>query len=110
MKEWSGRAGGRRMKCGKEVGLGRQSLPGRPVIFRRVRGEGPLGIIAQAGEAVPENYVLLSGNDEAMDQLRLCNVADLERAMQLPEEQRVAVHSPETAALVKVFSRNLGRS
>ncbi len=97
-------AGQPRMKFGNESGLGKQSVPGRPVIWRRLRGAGPVGIIGQAEEPVPDNYVLLSGNDEAMDQLRLCNIADLERAMRLPAEDLAVVHSDATKALVAALS------
>ncbi|MBL4686893.1 MAG: nicotinate phosphoribosyltransferase [Nannocystaceae bacterium] len=98
-------AGQPRMKFGNESGLGKQSVPGRPVIWRRLRGAGPLGIIGQAEERVPDNYVLLSGNEAAMDQLRLCNVADLERATQIPESDQAVIHSDGTAALVRGLSR-----
>ncbi|MEM6996051.1 MAG: nicotinate phosphoribosyltransferase [Myxococcota bacterium] len=101
-------AGHPRMKFGNESGLGKQSVPGRPVIWRRLRGAGPLGIIGQADEPVPDNYVLLSGNEEAMDQLRLCNVADLDRALRLDPSDRVVVHSDETKALVAGLSRGEG--
>ncbi len=40
---------------------GKRSVPGRPVVFRRVRGEGPWGLVGQAGEAIPDGYALLSG-------------------------------------------------
>jgi nicotinate phosphoribosyltransferase len=40
---------------------GKRSVPGEPVVFRRRKGEGPMGIIGQRGEAVPEGYELLSG-------------------------------------------------
>lgn len=93
-----------RMKFGDESGAGKQSVPGRPVVWRRLRGAGPLGIIGQAGERVPDNYVLLSGNDGAMDQLRLCNIADLERGMRIAEADRVVIHSDETTALVRSLS------
>jgi len=97
-------AGQPRMKFGNESGRGKQSVPGQPVIWRRLRGAGQLGIIGQAGEDVPDNFVLLSGNEEAMDQLRLCNVADLERALKIPEDRRVVTYSAETLALVAALS------
>lgn len=89
-----------RMKFGNETGAGKQSVPGQPVIWRRVRGDGPLGIVAQAGERVVENYVLLSGNPDALEQLRLCNVLDLERVQATAPAERVIALSPATAALV----------
>jgi nicotinic acid phosphoribosyltransferase len=66
--ETSGEA---RMKFGNEAGLGKRSVPGRPVIWRKLRGEGSLSVIAQEGEAPPEDYVQLSGNPSARRQLDL---------------------------------------
>ncbi|MBS2029439.1 MAG: nicotinate phosphoribosyltransferase [Deltaproteobacteria bacterium] len=40
---------------------GKQSLPGRPVVWRRVSGSGPIGIVAQNGETPPAGYVRLTG-------------------------------------------------
>ncbi len=88
-----------RMKFGNESGAGKQSVPGRPVIWRRLRGDGPVGIIGQLGEPVAENYVLLSGNPEALEQLRLCNELDLRRNAAHAPEMRAA-YSPATAALI----------
>ena len=98
-----------RMKFGNETGPGKQSVPGRPVIWRRLRGRGPVGIIAQAGEPVPEDYVLLSGNVEAVQQLRLCNMLDLRRASALPIEDLRCEPSPETRALVEHVRVSLPR-
>lgn len=98
-----------RMKFGDERGLGKQSVPGRPVVWRRLRGDGPLGIIGQAGEDVPDDYVLLSGNDDAVEQLRLCNVLDVQRALSLPPEACRVVQSRATEALVERVKATLGR-
>jgi nicotinic acid phosphoribosyltransferase len=49
------------MKFGDEAGHGKESQPGQPVVFRRVSGAGPIGLIGQADEPVPPGYVLLSG-------------------------------------------------
>jgi nicotinate phosphoribosyltransferase len=48
------------MKFGDEAGAGKESVPGEPVVFRRVTGSGPLGVIGQVGERVPEGYVALT--------------------------------------------------
>lgn len=55
-----------RMKFADDTGLGKVSVPGDPVIWRYTLSEGaPVGIIAQAGEPIPENYVVLSDpNDQ----------------------------------------------
>jgi nicotinic acid phosphoribosyltransferase len=89
-----------RMKFGNESGVGKQSVPGRPVVWRRIRGDGPIGIIGQAGETVPEDYVLLSGNPEALEQLRLCNVLDWRRVEGIAAAQRTAALSTGTQALI----------
>lgn len=94
-------AGEPRMKFGNEAGSGKRSVPGRPVVWRRLRGGGPIGIIGQVGEAVPEDYVDLSGDPEAVERLRLCNVHDLHKALAIPAEQRWVELSPETKALVE---------
>jgi nicotinic acid phosphoribosyltransferase len=90
-----------RMKFGDERGCGKQSVPGRPVLWRRLRGEGPLGMIGQHGEPVAEDYLLVSGNGEAPGRLRVCNLADPERAEAVDSARRRAVHSPATVALVQ---------
>ena len=45
------------MKFGDEKGGGKESLPGTPLVARRIRGEGPVGLIVQSDEAIPEGYV-----------------------------------------------------
>ncbi|MBK6460014.1 MAG: nicotinate phosphoribosyltransferase [Myxococcales bacterium] len=45
------------MKFGDEAGAGKESVPGRPLVARRVRGEGPVGLIVQEGEPLPDGYV-----------------------------------------------------
>lgn len=89
------------MKFGNAAGSAKRSVPGRPVVWRRLRGEGPIGVIGQAGEPVLENYVCVSGNPEAMEQLRICNVFDMRRAMAIPKAQRHVTLSPATQALVE---------
>ena len=78
------------MKFGNELAEGKQSIPGVPVVFRRRSGSGPIGLIGQEGEPVPEGYELLSG-------------ATPETAASIPApgegEQRVA-YTPATQALV----------
>lgn len=59
------------MKLGDDVGVGKRSTPGHPVVWRRLRGNGPVGIIGQLDEPVPEDYVLLNGNPEAAEMIRL---------------------------------------
>lgn len=52
------------MKFANEGGAGKQSVPGRPVLFRRVSGTGPIGVVGQEGEKAPQGYALLTGNAE----------------------------------------------
>jgi nicotinate phosphoribosyltransferase len=94
-------AGEPRMKFGNEAASGKRSVPGRPVVWRRLRGHGPIGVIGQAGEAVREDYVDLSADPEALERLRLCNVADLQRAVAIPEDERWVELSAATQALVE---------
>ena len=51
------------MKFGNEAGRGKQSVPGRPVVFRRTGADGPVSLIGQEGERPPHGYRLLTGSD-----------------------------------------------
>jgi nicotinic acid phosphoribosyltransferase len=87
------------MKFGNESGSGKQSVPGRPVLFRRSAGaSGPFGIVGQEGEAVPQGYALLTGapalKGPPLDEARA--VAEIDRRLAL---------SPATQALVDVLSK-----
>ncbi len=58
------------MKFADEPGGGKESIPGRPVVFRNMRVEkntanGPIGLIAQEGEVCPTGYVQLTGSESA---------------------------------------------
>jgi nicotinate phosphoribosyltransferase len=44
------------MKFADEAHRGKESIPGRPVLWRRMRGDGPTGIVGQEGEAVADGY------------------------------------------------------
>jgi nicotinic acid phosphoribosyltransferase len=44
------------MKFGNELAEGKQSIPGKPVLFRRRHGSGPIGLVGQEGEETPEGY------------------------------------------------------
>lgn len=37
---------------------GKESLPGLPVVWRRMSAQGPIGIVGQEGERVPEGYAI----------------------------------------------------
>lgn len=89
---------GPRMKFGDESGLGKQSVPGKPVSWRYTLSEGkPFSVIAQEGEPVPENYVLVQDAD-APDKLKFFHPGNIKRHDELPY-----VLSPETEKLVSQF-------
>ena len=44
---------------------GKKSLPGEPVVWRRVSGDGPGGVVAQRGEPVRAGYMLLTAAERA---------------------------------------------
>ena len=114
LTETSGEA---RMKFGNETGLGKVSVPGHPVAWRRVRGEGSLSVIGQLGEEVPENYLCMTtqgpthGDTESeahtklLGQLRICNV-DTEIMAEIKSDKDPGYHlSPETTKLVESLKR-----
>jgi nicotinic acid phosphoribosyltransferase len=87
------------MKFGNESGSGKQSVPGRPVLFRRRAGaSGPFGIVGQEGEAVPEGYALLTGAP-ALSSIPLAE------AQGVAERDRTLGLSPATRDLVEHLSR-----
>jgi nicotinate phosphoribosyltransferase len=77
------------MKFGNELAEGKQSIPGEPVVFRRRSGTGPVGLIGQEDEPVPEGYERLTGIASA----------PAPESGGGTEEPRVA-YSPATQALV----------
>ncbi len=86
------------MKFGNESGLGKQSVPGRPVLFRRRAGaSGPFGVVGQEGERPPEGYELLTGApalpQPPLAEARAVAAADLRLG-----------HSPATQALIDELS------
>jgi nicotinic acid phosphoribosyltransferase len=90
-------SGEARMKFGNEAGLGKRSVPGRPVVWRRLRGEGPLSTIGQHGETVPEDYLCVSGNPDARKQLSLVKA---EAGLDAPDAPAPVYQlSPQTRAL-----------
>ena len=96
-----------RMKWGNEEGLGKISVPGNPVAWRRVRGNGPLSIIGQVGEEIPEDHICVTtygtdGDKKILDQLRLCNVDGA--IVDKPDQPYLL--SPQTQALIASIERN----
>jgi nicotinic acid phosphoribosyltransferase len=85
------------MKFGNESGSGKQSLPGRPVLFRRRAGasSGAFGVVGQEGERPPQGYELLTGTP-ASPRVTLPVIEETARVLALSEQ---------TAALVEHLSR-----
>ncbi len=82
------------MKFGNESGGGKQSVPGKPVLFRRRAGaSGPFGVVGQEGEVVPDGYELLTGAEARPSPPRHEDVSDLRMG-----------HSPATQALIDELS------
>lgn len=86
-----------RMKFGNEGGSGKQSVPGRPVLFRRESGDGPFGIIGQEGEPCPPGYSLLTGGAPGPH--------SLPGTLALPADRLRVAPSPATQALVDELTR-----
>ena len=88
------------MKFGDEAAEGKQSIPGRPIVFRRQAGRGPLGLVGQEGEEPPEGYVLLTGAPERPPLL-----AELSAAQEGP----TVGYTPATRALVEALRPRVPR-
>lgn len=87
------------MKFGNEAGSGKQSVPGRPVLFRRRAGaSGPFGVVGQEGEAVPAGYELLTGAEASA-------APALAEAQAVAPADRVLALSAETKALVEGLTK-----
>ncbi|MCY1020941.1 nicotinate phosphoribosyltransferase [Pyxidicoccus sp. MSG2] len=84
------------MKFGNELAEGKQSIPGTPVIFRRRHGSGPIGLVGQEGEPVPEGYFPLM--DSAAEAPSLIG------AQEPSADARIA-YTPATKELVEELTR-----
>lgn len=84
----------------------KESIPGRPVVFRRTSASGPAGVVGQEGEKAPEGYALLSHND-------FPGLMSTDLARQLVAAARAdgayAVRSPATQSLVDQVRRDRER-
>ena len=98
------------MKFGNEITSGtsgKESIPGRPVVFRRRAGHGnsggaargPLGIVAQEGETPPDGWVQLTGASEREAR------ALLAPETKVAEAELVLGMSPKTTALVDALRK-----
>ena len=81
------------MKFGNETGAGKQSIPGRPVLFRRSSGVGPVGIVGQDGEAVPSGYRLLTGSSAAFSVAEARAVAEADQRLEPSAATRALVEA-----------------
>lgn len=82
------------MKFGNEAGGGKESVPGRPVLWRRRAGaSGPFGVVAQDGEPVTAGYELLTGSAPGAKPA-------LDEARSVRDEELRLVPSPATQALI----------
>jgi hypothetical protein len=90
------------MKFGNESGHGKQSVPGRPIVFRRRSGQGPLGIIGQEGESPPPGYFVLTGSEPQSPSLAVDPSAG--------DADRAVGHSPQTIALIETLCRQYGKT
>lgn len=89
------------MKFGNEPGRGKESVPGKPVVFRLRSGNHnlPIGIVGQQGEDCPDGYAPLTNTERVNDpgfSLRLA----------LREKHKVH-YSPDTLALKNKLSQRL---
>ncbi|MBZ4419450.1 nicotinate phosphoribosyltransferase [Myxococcus sp. RHSTA-1-4] len=84
------------MKFGNELAEGKQSIPGTPVLFRRRHGSGPIGLVGQEGEPVPEGYFPLMDSEPESP--------SLVGTPEVPAEVRIG-YTPATQALVEDLKR-----
>ena len=83
------------MKFGNEVDGGKESQPGRPVVYRRVHAkQTPIGIISQAGEHCPEGYKPLT---------------DAEADFGALDPTPFVMRSPQTEVLVRMLRKDAGK-
>ncbi len=82
------------MKFGNEAGGGKESVPGKPVLWRRRAGaSGPFGVVAQDGEPVANGYELLTGSASP-------KTPALDEARSVRDEELRLVPSPATQTLI----------
>ncbi|MCK8497290.1 nicotinate phosphoribosyltransferase [Myxococcus fulvus] len=85
------------MKFGNELAEGKQSIPGTPVLFRRRHGSGPIGLVGQEGEPVPDGYFpLMEAEPET---------PSLVGALEVNSEPAKIAQTQATRALVEELTR-----
>ena len=86
------------MKFADEAGGGKESIPGEPEIWRRVKPEGPLGIVGQAGEVPPHGYERLTGGSAAHSSQELWNAsAEADRRLEVSTGTQLLVDQARAA-------------
>lgn len=93
------------MKFGNEMKSGKESIPGRPVLFRLSSGDStmPIGIVGQEGEDCPDGYTLETGaSGEGRDPAFTLRLASRELKKRL-------VYSEATQELKRQQQRTLQR-
>jgi nicotinate phosphoribosyltransferase len=86
------------MKFADELGGGKESVPGEPIVFRRTGTTGPIGIVGQLGENPPAGYTALSNGSAALSPRSL-----LEKVA--PEDRRLGL-TPATQSLVDTLRKD----
>lgn len=87
----------------------KESIPGKPILFRRKSTDGPAGIVGQEGEEPPRGYTRLSGSIHGeFQQLD----SDTARLLEMYERQdgAYAVWSPATQALRDRVKRDVEKT
>lgn len=88
------------MKFADEAGGGKESLPGEPEVWRRVRGEGSLGLVGQAGEVPPHGYERLTGGAASVSPREAWTAAvEADRRLELSTGTRLMVNELRAARL-----------
>ncbi|MCP3057952.1 nicotinate phosphoribosyltransferase [Myxococcus sp. K38C18041901] len=85
------------MKFGNELAEGKQSIPGTPVLFRRRHGSGPIGLVGQEGEPVPDGYFPLMESEP--------ETPSLVGALEVNSEPARIAQTLATRALVEDLTR-----
>lgn len=89
------------MKFGDESGAGKESIPGKPVLYRRLVNHAWVGVVAQEGEKMLTEDRLISN-----DQLQMGLNFDAREAQHFARRQGDRpLYSPATASLVSQLYR-----
>ncbi len=88
----------------------KQSIPGRPVVFRRTTASGPVGFMGQAEEKVPAGYVCLTDVGDAPERAPTDLGRQLSLALSVAKESNERVEpSAGTERLISQVKRDRER-